>query len=81
MRFAQPPLYQTMLAVLEFGLQEGFEVTQMGAPLANRLLGELRALCSDGRQVQHSALLTDRRGFQCGGLRIHDAASCPSSAS
>ena len=45
--FADAPLDQPLFAILEFGLQQRFEIAEVGAPFAHRLLGELRALRGD----------------------------------
>jgi hypothetical protein len=51
MRLADAPLHQALFAVLEFGLQQGFEEAEMRAPFPPRLLRELGALSRDGRQM------------------------------
>jgi hypothetical protein len=79
--FADAPLDQSLFAILEFRLQQRFEIAEVGAPFTHRLLGELRALRGYTRQPQDLALLADGGGFQRGALRIHDAASWPSSPS
>src|SRR5262245_8867390 len=81
MRVAQPSPHQPLLAVLEFGLQQRFQITQMGAPLARRLLSELGTLRSDARQMQRLALLADGGRFQDRSMRTHDGASWSSSSS
>src|SRR5262249_36975930 len=81
MRVAQPSRDQPLLAILEFGLQQRFQITQMGAPLARRLVGELGTLRSDARQMQGLALVADGGRLQDRALRTHDAASWSSSRS
>jgi len=76
-----PPIDQPLFTILEFSLQQRFEITEMGAPLAHRLLRELRALCGHARQMQDFALLVDGSSFQRGAFSIHDATSWPSSRS
>src|SRR5207245_416889 len=81
MRFAKAPRHQPLLAFLQLGLQQRFEITQMRAAFAHRLFRQRGALRGDGRQMQKLALLADGGCFQDGGLRIHDTTSWPSSAS
>jgi len=79
--FVDAPLDKPLFAILDLGLQQRFEITEMRAPLAHRLLGELRALRGDARQTQHLALLADGGGFQRRALRVHDATFWASNAS
>jgi hypothetical protein len=81
MRFANTALHQPRFALLEFGLQQRFEITQVRAPLAHRLLRQLGTLRGDGRQMQQLAVLADGGCFQDSGLRIHGATSRLSSSS
>jgi hypothetical protein len=37
--FAKAPLDQSLFAFLEFGLQQRFEIAEMGAAFAHRLFG------------------------------------------
>src|SRR6516162_6914005 len=47
-RFAKASSYHALFTFLEFGLQQRFEISQVGPPLSYCLLGKLCALCSDG---------------------------------
>jgi hypothetical protein len=82
MRF-KAPLYQPVFTFLEFGLQQRFEITQMRATLAQRLVRQWGALRGDGRQMQHLAPLADGGRFQRRALRQYQLPSgggCPVAA-
>ena len=49
------------LALVDFGREQGFQVAEVRVPLAHGLLGERATLPGDGRQMQHFAVLQDRR--------------------
>jgi hypothetical protein len=47
------PLDQPLFAILEFRLQQRFEITEKACTVRARLLGELPALRGDAWQAQH----------------------------
>jgi hypothetical protein len=70
-----------LFTLLEFGLQQRFEIAEMGPPFAHGLFGELRTLRCDGRHTQDFALLTDGGRFQGNALGVHGVTSWPSNPS
>jgi hypothetical protein len=73
--FANAAFDQPLFAFLELGLQQRFEIAEMGPPFAHRLFGQLSALCPDGRHPQELALLPDGSRFEGTALGIHGVTS------
>ncbi len=63
-QFDRPPF-----AVLDLGLQQGFEVVQMRVVALGGLFGERSELSSDGRESQRLRVLRDACGVKACGVR------------
>lgn len=79
--FADAPFDQSLFALLEFGLEQRFQITEMGVAFAHRLFGQLGALGPRWPACAYLALLADGGGFKNGGLGTHGATSWLSSSS
>jgi hypothetical protein len=77
MSFADTPLDQPLFALLEFGLQQRFEIAEMRPPFTHRPFSQLGALRRDGWHPQQLALLSDGGRFQRDALRVHCATAAP----
>jgi hypothetical protein len=61
MRLLQAPRDRMALTLVDFGREQRVQIPEMRVPLAHRLGAERTTLVRDGREVQHLAMLPDRR--------------------